>query len=153
MKKDAINAELKELAFNFFWSFSRFEFALKENHFAKPYRHEVAQPDWDTFIDSAESTYRMNAEAYELLAAPPDVQTLEGTQLSWRPLNLARVESDLGKVVLVIKTIRNNLFHGGKHDAAGWDDPARVHFLLSKATKVLEELAESHFNNDFIRIY
>ncbi|MCI1015308.1 hypothetical protein HWE04_15730 [Herbaspirillum sp. C7C2] len=153
MKKDSIDAELKEIAFNFFWSFTRVEFALKENHFVKPGRYGEAQPDWDAFIDSTQADHKITADAHDLMASPPDVQKLENNQLVWKPLNLSRADSNLGKVVLVLKTIRNNLFHGGKHDAAGWDNPARVKFLLSKATKVLEELAQSHFENDFIRTY
>lgn len=153
MNKEAINTQLRELAFDFFWSFTRFEFALKENHFVKLNRYGEAQPDWNAFVDSAQGSYKMTATAHELLASPPDVQTLEGNQLVWHLLNLTRAESDLGKVVLVTKTIRNNLFHGGKHAAAGWDNPARVYFLLSNATKVLEDLAHSNFKNDFIRIY
>ncbi|AZF47913.1 hypothetical protein C4J86_2678 [Pseudomonas sp. R2-7-07] len=32
-----------------------------------------------------------------------------------------------------MKTVRNNLFHGGKHDAAGWDDVEWMRFLITNS--------------------
>lgn len=62
--------------------------------------------------------------------------------------------SDLEKVVLSVKTVRNNLFHGGKHGAAGWEDPQRTHSLISMSRSVLENLVElAGFREDYERRY
>lgn len=52
VRKEEINNELKDLTFDFFYWFSRFEFALKERKCLK--RDGIgdnAEPDWDKFID------------------------------------------------------------------------------------------------------
>jgi hypothetical protein len=54
----------------------------------------------------------------------------------------------------MLKTVRNNLFHGGKHGEAFWDDPTRVQALLSNAQPVLAELAAlGGFDADYVRYY
>jgi hypothetical protein len=50
--------------------------------------------------------------------------------------------SQLDRVTLLLKTVRNNLFHGGKHGSAYWDDPERIRLLLPLCITVLGELAE-----------
>ena len=52
MRKAKIEADLKELAFDFFCWFYRFEFALKENILLK--RGGIgdnAEPGWESFIE------------------------------------------------------------------------------------------------------
>jgi hypothetical protein len=55
---------------------------------------------------------------------------------------LSRLETDLGKTILSVKTIRNNLFHGGKHNEKDWDEPDRNLFLLTRGIKVLDSFAD-----------
>jgi hypothetical protein len=44
-------------------------------------------------------------------------------------------------VAILLKTVRNNLFHGGKQGAAYWDDPERMRLLLPLSVTILAELA------------
>ncbi len=38
--------------------------------------------------------------------------------------------------------MRNNLFHGGKHGSAYWNDPDRMRLLLETTIAVLDDLAD-----------
>src|SRR3546814_5793328 len=49
--------------------------------------------------------------------------------------------ADLDKVVAYANTVRNTLFHGGKHGHDQWDDPVRMRRLLELTITVLGELA------------
>src|SRR5690606_30781871 len=156
MRKDEISKELSSLAFDFFYWFSRFEFCLKDNGYLK---HDEpgsnAEPGWDKFVERHANEFQASTEAKELLAAPPERQiVLANKTLDWRPIGTSDCKSDLDKVVRLVKTVRNNLFHGGKHGAAGWDNPARAQSLLSWSKTVLGQLAVlGRFENDYQRLY
>lgn len=45
--------------------------------------------------------------------------------------------------IRLAQTARNNLFHGGKHGAEGWDDPERTAGLLTLGIAVLDQIAEN----------
>jgi hypothetical protein len=49
--------------------------------------------------------------------------------------------TQLERVAILLKTVRNNLFHGGKQGSAYWDDPERMRLLLPLSVTVLAELA------------
>ncbi|MFP8832815.1 hypothetical protein ACLIJR_00950 [Hydrogenophaga sp. XSHU_21] len=135
---------LSSLAFDFFFWFSRFEFALKENGYLKSHsRGAKAEPGWKEFVDKWHSTYILSSEACALLAAKPEQQIVgPNDELKWREVDLTKSKSDLSNLVLLLKTVRNNLFHGGKHGGAGWDDPYRTEILLSSGIAVLNQLAQ-----------
>jgi len=156
MRKDEISKELSSLAFDFFYWFSRFEFCLKENRYLK---HDEpganAEPGWDKFVEKYYAVYKPSPEAKELLAAPPERQiVLANGELDWRPVGIADCKSELAKIARLVKTVRNNLFHGGKHGAAGWDNPARSQSLLEASKAVLGQLAIlGEFQSDYERFY
>ncbi|WP_286799236.1 hypothetical protein [Pandoraea sp. 64-18] len=68
--RDDIDDVMKNLAFDFFYRFSRFEFALKENGKVKAGRRGVAEPDWTAFIEEHETTYQLSERGKELLRGP-----------------------------------------------------------------------------------
>jgi hypothetical protein len=156
MHKDKIPKKLSSLAFDFFYWFSRFEFCLKDNRYLK---HDEpganAEPGWDKFVAKHAATYKPSREAKELLAAPPERQIiLANGELDWQPVGIADCKSDLAKIARLVKTVRNNLFHGGKHGAAGWDNPTRTQSLLSTSKAVLGQLAIlGGFEGDYERLY
>ncbi len=153
--RDEIDEELKNLAFNFFYWFSRFEFALKENGCVIAGHRNIAQADWGRFVRDCEAHYQPDGIAQELLDKPPDVQVVKNANAwKWAPLTIDQEQSELSKVVLLVKMIRNNLFHGGKHNAAGWDDPERVKFLLNHGIKLLDSFAHiARYDADYKRFY
>jgi hypothetical protein len=68
--------ELRLTCFDFFYWFSRFEFALKECGYFREGRYGEALPDWTRFIEERANEYGMTQEARELLEAPPRRQVV-----------------------------------------------------------------------------
>ena len=107
------------LALRFLGTFARFEYALKLRGFAKGNSNSV-EADWNVYaraIDShfCELTDRGFCSAVNyLLAEPPRKQVLKNGHLTWKdsPPNakLPRAEQTL----LMVRRVRNNLFHGAK---------------------------------------
>ena len=61
--------------------------------------------------------------------------------LGWQELQFAETEFELQKVTLLLRLVRNHLFHGGKPADSGWDDPQKLSALLDIARATLDELA------------
>jgi len=156
MHKDSVRPALSSLAFDFFFWFSRFEFALKENGYLRSQTPgDAAEPGWDAFVAQWKDGFVLSEEAAYLLANPPDRQIVgPGGGLDWKPVGLGDCTSDLAKVARLLKTARNNLFHGGKHGSAYWDSPKRTAALLKAGEGVLHQLsALAGFEGDYLRIY
>lgn len=137
------NDELKTIIYDFFFKFSRFEFALKAYKYRKSGRlSNNAEPDWNSFINDYERAYQPCEFAEQLLQNPPRRQVITNGNLDWEDLSFQADHSLLKKVVFAIKTIRNNLFHGGKHGDKSWDDVDRINFLLTNGNWVLDQLSE-----------
>jgi len=146
MRKDDVDSDLSILAFDFFYWFSRFEFALKENCYLKSHvPGEKAEPGWDEFTTKWREHYVASAEANALLAAPPQRQIVGANgclDQTWNTVGLQDCKYDLEKIVRLVKTVRNNLFHGGKHGGESWDDPKRTRELLTIGHAILDQLAQ-----------
>ena len=85
---------------------------------------------------------------------PPECQIVRDGSCEWGKINLANFSSDLERVVFILKTIRNNLFHGGKNSHSDWDNPAKNTFLIKNAISVLGDLASlSELERDYWRNY
>jgi hypothetical protein len=132
----------------FFFVFSRFEYALKRAGFLKPKRrnakHHKAEPCWDGFADSAERRYDPDespelARAINyLLGEPPKCQIVEDNgSLDWKDLGRGS-ETEIRWLLLLVRRVRNNLFHGGKYPYTPLPEPARDTRLLESSLMVLE---------------
>lgn len=143
MRREEIYSELSERAFEFFYWFSRFEAALKENKMLRSARPgDAAQADWSQFVGHHHARYVASAEAAHLIRLQPERQVVgPNGNLSWSPVSTEDCKSELEKVVRLLKVVRNNLFHGGKSGAAGWSQAERTSDILAAATCVLHELA------------
>ena len=144
MKREDVDEQLSLLASEFLYKFSRFEFALKENNYLRNRKPGTpALPGWKEFATANRDAYQITPEAEALMRADPMYQVVaDNGILEWRPVNLRRWPGELGKVVRLAQTVRNNLFHGGKHDSGGWDDPDRTALLLRLAMSALDQIAE-----------
>lgn len=101
-----------------------------------------------------EDKYALTNAGSALIEAKPQRQVVGNTRLDFCDVTFDGITSDLGKVVRVAKTVRNNLFHGGKHGVANWDNPDRVRELLRLVVSVLDEFAElANFVDDYRRKY
>jgi hypothetical protein len=156
LRRDTIDGHLSSIAFDFFYWFSRFEFALKENAYLRdPTIGVSAEPGWGDFVAEWHAGYVPSKAAQELMRAPPQRQIVaENKRVAWKSVGIEDCRSDLEIVVRLLKTVRNNLFHGGKHGSDDWDNPKRTRLLLSSGKSVLDELAAfSDLESDYRRLY
>jgi len=133
----------RNLITEFFFVFSRFEYALKRAGFLKPNRRS-AEPDWDTFGDALEQKYnsdetpQLSSSVDYLLSEPPKRQIVqEDGSLGWDP-DKRGSETEIVWLLLLVRRIRNNLFHGGKYPYMPLPEPARDDRLLESSLVLLE---------------
>lgn len=107
------------LAFAFFGTFARCEYALKSGGVAKGNGSKV-EPNWEGFADSiherfsevTDVTFRQSVAF--LLAEPPRKQVLLNGRLSWKNAPPRATDSTARQALMLVRRVRNNLFHGGK---------------------------------------
>lgn len=130
---------LDELATELFKTFARFEYALKASGFNNG--DGEAKPNWRDFALSVE-TQLQNSKSPELLKAitfmrqqPPKKQIIRNGLLEWddAPPN---TDSNADLVLLYVRRVRNNLFHGGKFNDH-WFTPERSEELLRHSLVIL----------------
>lgn len=154
MKRTDITPELERAAFEFNYWFSRFEFCLKEAAFLKSDRPgKKAEPNWDMFVRAKRSAYTPSTAALALVKASPQQQVVSGkAKLAWNAISFDANEFDLQKMAILLRTVRNNLFHGGARGTNAWDDVDATVKLLGHARIVLDELAElGGFKREYLR--
>jgi hypothetical protein len=146
----------EETLMEFFTTFSRFEFALKKAGYLE--ECPVAKPDWrlfgtehkDDFDPDKEPQLR---EAFDRLDKNPQmIQFAVDGELDFKVDRRLESMSPLEKAIHAVRTVRNNLFHGGRFPDSGIvDDPARKTKLLKACTILLEEMLEfdSELNTEF----
>lgn len=133
----------------FFFIFSRFEFALKEADYVTTFGKysDNAAPDWDLFIKKHKGEYlrgknTKNAIDY-LLSNPPQKQKMLNDSgvntIIWEAYKVDAKIPLLKMLVDIVKVVRNNLFHGGKYGHKGWDDKERVCLLLKNSSIVIKD--------------
>ncbi|MDF2183118.1 hypothetical protein [Neptuniibacter sp. CAU 1671] len=156
MRYDQLSDDLRNASFEFFYWYSRFEFVLKENGFLKYEELDAkAEPSWKKFREKYEEEYRASKEENLLVKLHPKRQVVSASnQLDWKPVGISHCNSDLCCVITMLSTIRNNLFHGGKHGDMEVDDIDRNISLLSFGKQVLDQLAEQFgYEADYKRYY
>lgn len=146
MNKDSMSDQLKVSVFDFFFWFSRFEFALKEHRYWKSKKPgRPAEVDWERFITKQnDKKYSLSTTAEELIRLSPQKQVINKRRngLEWKPLEFSQNISDVGKVVKTLQIMRNNLFHGSKHEMAGQENEERTKELVTLGKQMLDELAD-----------
>lgn len=113
---DRLNLD-PQLACEFLAVFARYEFALKAAGFA---HGDDATASWDRYARTVDAAFAglndkdLRVAIDYLLTQPPKKQVLDHGNLQWRDAppdpNLSRAE----QVLLMVRRVRNNLFHGGK---------------------------------------
>ncbi len=142
------NSDDRRLAWAFFVFFSRMEYALKRT---QRYLKNLpkAEPNWDKFGSDHDERFResLSPRAAEALryfeANPPRKQIRVDGTLGWsEPSWKLDSEKVLTWLLLVIRTVRNNLFHGGKFPLVPTQDPSRDRDLLVHSIAVLNSALE-----------
>ena len=143
MQRDWINSELEKRAFEFFFRFSKFEYALKMGGYLKSKKiGSNAEPNWDDFVKKHFGGFKVSVESKKLIELAPMRQKIATEdRLEWKAVGLENDPTELGKVVRYLKAVRNNLFHGGKFDENKWEDNKRNRELIEVCNVILNELA------------
>jgi hypothetical protein len=139
-----VNSDDRRLAWSFFVFFSRFEYALKRSNYLKPGTSD-AQPHWDRFASDYNEAFVSNISADVraavdyFAASPPRKQVSARGVLEWSEPQ-CRHDGDRLLIWLLgaIRTVRNNLFHGGKFPLMELSEPSRDAELLGHSLRVLE---------------
>ncbi len=151
MRHDEIEEDLRPLVFGFFFRLSRFESALKENGWLQSKAvGPPARPDLQGFVLACAGDYSPSVAARQLVAANPVKQVIGEHCLMFADFVFADGASQLKRVTVLLKTVRNSLFHGGKQGSAFWNHPDRMRLLLPLSVTVLgEPVALGGFEADY----
>jgi hypothetical protein len=135
--------EGKDLIFNFFITFARIEFSLKNSRKLLFGNNKGGQPNWDSFINrlnnfNSERTNDIKSAVDYILTHPPQKQVVKNGQIEFIDARVTQ-SSDLVKLNIYIRRIRNNLFHGGKFQGKYIPDVSRNSILLTSALIIMNE--------------
>lgn len=128
------------LVIEFVATFSRLEYALKSTRFCSEVK---TQADWDAFATEIDSSFTsldckelLDARDY-LLTNPPRKQKKCNGELRFVE-DSARDYCNTRQLIKYIKTVRNNLFHGGKYSPDGEKEARRNHQLVNSSLIILK---------------
>ncbi|HTQ48489.1 MAG TPA: hypothetical protein VMI75_37290 [Polyangiaceae bacterium] len=138
----------RERVFEFLCLFAGAEYALKRTNRLRRGHNDRAEADWRKFADeSLRGRLATNGtdavtRAFELLrrdGGPKEQYVTEEGGLGWRPVPERQGEFDEWRLVRLVRTVRNNLFHGGKYGSLGpIGDPTRDVSLLAACVTILK---------------
>ncbi len=140
--EELLPAENRELVFRFFLVFSRFEYALKRAGFTITSRNSV-QPSWGGFssryhpVFNPSQTSELRVACDYFIDNPPRKQILDGGNLAWSAPQFHTTKPLFIWLVLMVRSVRNNLFHGGKYPITPIQEPARNAELLQHTLTIL----------------
>ena len=126
-------SEDRARAIVFFLFFARFEYALKRVGFFTRGKGEV-KADWQKYAGSVADLVTENNEerfraAVDLLKSkPPKKQVVSDGRLDWSDDN--DTSFNLARIFVLVRRVRNNLFHGGKFQKGPEADISRDQELL-----------------------
>ncbi|MFA5863671.1 MAG: hypothetical protein WC975_03195 [Phycisphaerae bacterium] len=135
----------KNLIQDFFCGFARFEYALKRAGYLKENEKRVML-DWDSFAKDISGKLDKDPDpklkkAIEYLTVhPPKKQVVKEKKLGWQDISKIDSKGIEAWILRVIRTIRNNLFHGGKFTGKPVEEVARNDKLLNASVIVLRKI-------------
>ncbi len=136
------NKKLDAKAIELFRLFARIEYALKDTGFHKG--EGEAKANWWKFATSPEIEKMIaNTSIEELTEAiqyikdyPPQKQMInKDNKIEWAKVKPG-TSSESDFILILVRRIRNNLFHGGKFNGC-WFNPDRSEKLLDAALLIL----------------
>jgi hypothetical protein len=139
-----------ELACQFFAVFSRMEYALKATpRYARDLTSRV-EADWDLFARDIQAAFLAKedqtvgeARSY-LLKSPPKKQVLRNGALDFIDTPFDPAQGEVERLLILVRRVRNNLFHGGKHYPQGEQEAGRNALLVGHSLTVLEHCLAVH---------
>lgn len=137
-----------ELACEFLAIFARMEYALKATRFATGNGINVSA-SWDKFANEADRSFHADTsknlkEAVDYLwNCPPRKQFRNGDgRVRFQNFEIDLKQRKLQQLILMVRTVRNNLFHGGKHLPDGESEPGRNERLVCSSLVLLRECTQ-----------
>lgn len=133
-----------QCAFDFFYLFSRFEFALKALKYYDQTERDV-KIDWSRFALEHNDRFKIDHPDIKevvnyYLENPPQKQVVQDGEIAWSG-TVPDLCCQLDLLLLYIHRVRNNLFHGGKFKGMYFDNPNRNKELLENGIKILNYCA------------
>lgn len=132
-----------ELIIEFMATFSRLEYALKSTKFPSGNSHRV-DANWDAFANQIDTQFT-NLQDNELinacsllLTSPPRKQVLRNGQLTFKVQTVDQNQKVTQQILKFVRTVRNNLFHGGKYLPIGESEVGRNEALVRASLKILK---------------
>jgi len=143
----------RRLLLKFFLNFSRFEYALKASGYFQRGRLNRqnfpappdAKPDWNRFGESIKNTFKMDQNdelqraCQYILDNPPMKQVIVNDSIAWETPVRPQSQSDVEFLLRMVRSVRNNLFHGAKHNIELHEDIQRTELLLDNGLIILRE--------------
>ncbi|HKB67207.1 MAG TPA: hypothetical protein VKC61_15235 [Pyrinomonadaceae bacterium] len=137
----------RDLVYEFFFVFSRFEHALSVTNYLTEGKGGVSA-DWnkfaremnDVFLASLSSEVKKAVRYYEV--APPRKQVVDFDSLIWKDV-VPQTDYQLEKLLLLVRRVRNNLFHGEKFSVLLEGDSKRDMHLLGHGLTILYACLQS----------
>lgn len=133
----------RELTLRFFAVFSRYEYALKRAGYVQGDESQVWAA-WDLFATDLEALEsfaisQLLDQCEYLRTHGPKKQVLRSGRLRWVDRK-GGTGSALRDILLSVRTVRNNVFHGGKFPEGPIEEPLRDERLIRDCLAVLEGL-------------
>lgn len=158
----------KNLAYDLLRAFSRFEYSLKATKFLRAGRGGGAEADWDKFAraigkksspDAIVSPTFKKAVLY-FYRNPPKKQIVnEHEHLAWQEHAFISEAHRFDDLLILVRRVRNNLFHGGKSRGEYIYGSERDKVLIKHSLVILGEClhldgdVEREFNNEVHNVY
>lgn len=139
----------QELACEFLATFSRIEYALKAAGYALDAGGRVAA-NWVRFANEIDEKFceiaddQFTSAVDYMLSYPPRTQVLRDGRMSFADQVIDKKQKRAQQTLLMVRTVRNNLFHGGKHYPEGEGERGRNERLVSHALTILQHCAALH---------
>lgn len=130
------------VAIEFIAVFSRCEYALKAVGFLEGDEKQVTAA-WDRFANEVHGDFTKGtdaevSEAVEyMLKTPPKKQVILGGLLTFVDQHVDEKQKTTQQLFRFVRTVRNNLFHGGKYVPSGEIEAGRNAVLISHSMTIL----------------
>ncbi|MDO9230491.1 MAG: hypothetical protein Q7U03_13120 [Syntrophales bacterium] len=128
---------------DFFFRFARFEYALKACGYHTLNRNGDVFPDWNRFEQHVEPVFEkpqsdsLRKAIQYYFDCPPKKQTVINRDLQWKDSPI-HTGSTAHQMMIYIRRVRNNLFHGGKFKGRYLEEPERSEDLMNHALTMLD---------------
>jgi hypothetical protein len=132
-----------DLAIEFMAVFSRFEHALKSTNYAIGSENRV-DAAWDRFANDIDARFNDIQDDHLtqcvdfLMTEPPRKQVLDGNRTRFQDQTVDPNQKTTQQLLRFVRTVRNNLFHGGKYLPNGEVEVGRNQKLVESALYVLQ---------------